>query len=75
VFADDDAPMPEEVAEESRAGGEQAERSRKTLQPMLSLPRAKTGRELVAVLRSSPFVGVDLSIERDRSTGRLVDLG
>lgn len=75
TVSSDDAPLVEAVAEALRAGGEQAERIRKTLQPMLTLPSAKTARDLVAFLRSSPLVGVELSIERDPSTGRIVDLG
>ncbi len=35
---------------------------------------AKTGRDLVAFFRASSLAGVDLQLDRDRSTGRLVDL-
>ncbi len=44
-------------------------------QPDPSSSKAKTGSELVAFSRNSPLVGADLEFERDRSTGRSIDLG
>ena len=41
---------------------------------MTSLAPVKTGAELVAFLRASPLVGEEFMIERNRSTGRAVDL-
>lgn len=70
-----DAPLVKAIAEALRSGGEEARRIREALQPVLSVPRAKTGSALVAFLRASPLVGAELQIERDRSTGRSVDLG
>ena len=70
-----DAPLVKAIAGALRSGGEEAKRIRESLQPMLSVPRAKTGPELVAFLRASPLVGAELQIERDRSTGRSADLG
>ena len=35
---------------------------------------AQTSAELMDFFRSSPFIGEDFSIERDRSTGRRIDL-
>lgn len=75
TVSSDDAPLVRAVAEALRAGGEEARRVRESLGPLLSVRRARTGRELVAFFRSSPLVGVELSIERDRSTGRSADLG
>ena len=70
-----DATLVKAIAGALRSDGEEAKRIREALQPMLSVPRAKTGSELVAFFRASPLVGADLQIERDRSTGRAVDLG
>lgn len=36
--------------------------------------RASQPRSLVQFLRESPFVGVELDLERDRDTGREIDL-
>ena len=71
----DDAPLVRAVAGALRAGGEEARRVRESLGPLLSVAKARTGRELVAFFRSSPLVGVELSIDRARSTGRSADLG
>ncbi len=70
-----DAPLVRAIAGALRSGGEEAQRIRESLQPMLSVPRARTGQELVAFFRASPLVGAELQIERDRSAGRSVDLG
>ena len=69
-----DAGLIRAVARALRAGGEDAERVRDALTSMTSLAPVKTGAELVAFLRASPLVGEELMIERDRSTGRVVDL-
>ena len=68
-----DAVLVKTVAGALRSGGEEARRIRETLQAMLTLPKAKTGKELVAFFRSSPLV--DVEFERDRSTGRCAELG
>ena len=70
-----DAPLVKAIAGTLRSGGEEAEHIRETLGPMLSVPRAKTGPELVAFFRASPLVGAEVRFERDRSTGRTADLG
>lgn len=70
-----DAPLVKALADALRTGGDDADRLRAALQPLVSVPRARTGKELVAFLRASPLVGTDLEIERDRSTGRSADLG
>ena len=70
-----DAPLVKAIAGALRSGGDEAKRLRETLQPMLSVPRAKTGPELVAFFRASPLVDAELQIERERSTGRSADLG
>ena len=70
-----DAPLVKAIAGALRSGGDEAKRIRDSLQPMLSVPRAKTGSELVAFFRASPLVDAELQIERDPSTGRSADLG
>ena len=69
-----DAPLVKAIAGALRTGGEDAEVIRRTLQPRLIAPRAKTGAELVAFLRASPLTDADLAVERDHSTGRSADL-
>ena len=59
-----DAPLVKAIASALRSDG----------QPMLTVPRAKTGPELVAFFRASPLTDAELSIERDRSSGRSADL-
>lgn len=68
-----DAKLVKDVAGLLRAGGEGAERVRQSLRPLISPAQAKTGAELVAFFRSSPLVGVDLQIERDKTPGRSAD--
>ena len=69
-----DANLVKAIAGALRSGGEDAERIRETLQPIVASSKAKTGSDLVAFFRQSPLVGADLHIERDRSTGRSADL-
>ena len=69
-----DAPLVKAIAGALRAGGEEAELVRRSLQQRLTASRAKTGVELVAFLRASPLAGADLAVERDHSTGRSADL-
>ena len=70
-----DAPLVKAIAGALRTGGQEAELIRQSLQPMLTAPRARTGAELVAFLRASPLVDAELTIERDKSTGRSAELG
>ena len=70
-----DAPLIKAIAGALRSGGEEAKRVRELLQPMLSVQRAKTGRELVEFFRATPLVGAQLQTKRDHSTGRSADLG
>ena len=70
-----DAPLVKAIAGALRSDGEEAELIRRSLQPVLATPRARTGSELVAFLRASPLTEVELPIERDRSTGRSAELG
>ena len=65
-----DAPLVKAIAGALRSDGEEAKLIRQSLQPMLAIPRAKSGRELVAFLRASPLTDTELPVERDRSTGR-----
>lgn len=69
-----DAMLVKAIAGVLRKGGEKARRVRESVQPLVSVPKAKTGAELVAFFRNSPLVGAELSLERDRSPGRTVDL-
>lgn len=59
----------------SGAKHEEAQRLRDSLQPMLTVPKAKTGRELAAFFRASPLVEAELPVERERSAGRAAILG
>lgn len=70
-----DAPLVKAIASALRSDGQQAELIRQSLQPVLTVPRAKTGSELVAFFRASPLTNVELPIERDHSSGRTADLG
>ena len=69
-----DAPLVKAIAGALRSDGKEAELIRQSLQPMLTVPRAKTGAELVAFLRASPLTEAELTIERDRSSGRSAHL-
>ena len=57
-------------------GGAKAKHIRESIQPLVAAPKAKTktGAELVAFFRNSPLVEAELSLERNRSGGRSVDL-
>ncbi len=70
-----DAPLVKAIAGALRSGGEEAELIRRSLEPVLTTPRARTGAELVAFLRASPLTEADVPIERDTSTGRSAELG
>jgi len=70
-----DAPLVKALAGVLRSGGEDAERIRESLQPLIPTARARTGEELVAFFRTSPLVENEFEVERDRSTGRAADLG
>ena len=70
-----DAPLVKAIVGALRSGGEEAELIRRSLEPVLTTPRARTGAELVAFLRTSPLTEADLPIERDTSTGRSAKLG
>lgn len=63
------------LASALRSDGEEAKLIRESLQPMLVVPKANSGSELVAFLRSSPLTDTELPIERDRTTGRLTAFG
>ena len=70
-----DASLVKAIAGALRSGGDEAEQVRRLLQPVLAIPRVRTGAELVAFLRASPLTEAELPIERDRSTGRSADFG
>ncbi len=61
------------VAGALRTGGDEARRVRNALASLTAVEPARTGAELLAFLRASPLVGEDVTIERDRTPGRVVD--
>lgn len=69
-----DAPLLRRLAALLRAGGRPAEELRGRLASTVGHSPARSGEELVAFFRASPFVGEDIRAERDRSPGRAVDL-
>ncbi len=69
-----DASLVKAIAGALRSGGEDAELIRRSLQPRLTAPKARTGAELVAFFRASPLTDVEFTVERDHSTGRSADL-
>ena len=74
VVKGEDAHLIREAAATLRREGPESKRLREVLQELTQRPRARTGAELLAFFRASPLVGEDLDMERDRSTGRPVDL-
>ena len=70
-----DAPLVKAIAGALRSDGEEAVLIRRSLQPVLATPRARTGSELVSFLRASPLTEAELSIDRDGTTGRSAELG
>ena len=69
-----DADLVKGLAALLRAGGETARPVHERVQPLFQPKAAASGKELVAFFRSSPLVGEELEFERDRSSGRPVDL-
>lgn len=70
----EDVALIRRLAGELRAGGEAAEQLRAAVGDQGAFRPAQTGAELLAFFRSSPLVGEDLSFERDRSSGRPIEL-
>ena len=70
-----DAPLVRAIAGVLRSDREEAEIIRRSLQPMLIAPTARTGSELVAFFRASPLAEAELESKRDHSIGRSADLG
>lgn len=70
----DDAPLVRQFAAALRAGGPAASRLREQTMDRLGERKAVSGEDLVTFFRNSPLVDVELSFERDRSTGRPVEL-
>ena len=70
-----DAPLVKALASALRQDGDVAQTVRRALQPVLAAPAVRTGAELVAFLRASPLTGAEVTVERDRSTGRAAELG
>lgn len=70
----EDARLIKAIARTLRDGGSDAEQVRSALRPLVAAAKAATGPELLRFLRNAPGVDSALDIERDRSTGRPVDL-
>lgn len=70
----EDTGLVREFAAALRAGGERARSVRQSLRSLITARKAATGRDLVAFFRASPLVGEVLEFERDRSTGRAIEL-
>ena len=64
-----DVPLVKAIAGVLRSDDVEAERIRQSLHPVLTIPKAKTGPELVAFLRASPLTETGLCIERSTSAG------
>jgi hypothetical protein len=67
-----DASLLQQIAARLRRGGSEATMLRQNLRS--AAPSAATGLDLIAFLRASPLVGADLDLERDKSTGRPVEI-
>ena len=63
------------LAERLRAAPAEAAAVRSALVSMIAPTVARTGKELVALLRSAPLEGATLELQRDRRPARDVDLG
>ena len=63
-----------DVADALRAGGSRAIAARKAAKPVIQKPWFRSGAEFAEFLKNSPLADVDLDLERDKSTGRPVDL-
>lgn len=72
---ENDTGLVKAVAGALRAGGDEARNVREAFASITTVEPARTGAQLLAFLRASPLVSEDLAIERDRTTGRAVDLG
>ena len=68
-----DAPLVRSLARALREDREETSDLRRLLEAKIVRPPAATGAELVEFLLASPLREVELEIERDRSSGRLVD--
>lgn len=74
VVPAEDAEMVKAVAATLRDGGSKAASVRDSLSPLVHDDRVRTGAELLTFFRTSPLVGVDLSLKRETSSGRSADL-
>jgi isopropylmalate/homocitrate/citramalate synthase len=68
-----DSNLIRDLAQNLRAGGATAARLRDALRAAIA-PAANSGSDLVAFFRASPLVGAELEVERDKSTGRDIEL-
>jgi hypothetical protein len=69
-----DIALIKQVAERLRATTAVAAKVRTVLAAAVAPPVARTGMSLIELLRSGPFDGLELELERDRSPPRDVDL-
>ena len=70
----DDIAMVRKVAAALRGGGSPAERARTALRAAIVASGSGTGADILAFFQASPLAEVDLVLERDRTTGRPIDL-
>jgi len=75
VVPEGDVGLIRELAERLRAATSDSAAVRVAVVSALAPPVARTGRELVALLRAAPLDGAALDFERDRSLPRAADLG
>lgn len=70
-----DIPLIKQLADRLRGAPAAASAVRKAVTTAVAPTVARTGKELVALLRSSPLGGLTLDLKRDRSPPRKIDLG
>ncbi|MGZ8362425.1 MAG: hypothetical protein ACXW3D_01075 [Caulobacteraceae bacterium] len=68
-----DKPLLRDLAQRLARGGAEAKRLREDVKRTVSGAGGAKGG-ILAALRASPLVGVDLTIEREQTSGRAVDL-
>jgi len=75
VVPEGDVGLIRELAERLRGRPVESAVVRDAVASAMAPAVARTGKELVALLRSAPLEGATLEFERDRSPPRAVDLG
>ena len=75
VVPSKDVALIRQLAERLRAGPAEAAAVRRALEAAMAPAAVRTGKELVALLRTAPLEGATLELERDRSPTRELDFG